>query len=209
MSKNVLVRPALQIEAHSGRQEFAAGFRETGAPFAQQPPVQHFLRAVQMQNVGCGISELLVGQTFGAPIGRLPLLAEFELQAIEQNRFQAMLIGVRPCEPRRDFRAINRACHDSESIQENTQVEPREVKQLQYIFIRKNSDEVGRARRIRLELDDFRFAVPVGKLNKAETIPREVEPHGFGVHGDNVVWNEVVGEIIDVKSVGQIRRYFC
>ena len=208
MGKNVLACPALKIEARSDRQEFEAGFREVFATLASQPLIQHLLHTMQMQNIGCGINELLVRQAFGAPIGRLPLLAEFELQAIEQERFQAMLIGIRPCESRRDFRAVNRACHDAESIHESCQIEPCEVKQLSYFFVRENFDEVGRAGRIRPELNDFRLAVSVGQLDKAEAIPRMVEPHGLGIHGDDFVRNEIVREIIDMKSVGQIRRDF-
>ena len=163
---------------------------------------------MQMQNIGCSINELLVRQAFGAPIGRLPLLAEFKLQAVEQKCFQAMLIGVRPCEPRRDFRAVNRACHDAESIHESGQIESCEVKQLHYFFVCEDFDEVGRACRIRLELNNFRFAVSVGQLDKAETVPRVVKSHSFGVHGDNVVRNEVIRKVIDMKSVGQICRNF-
>ena len=107
------------------------------------------------------------------------------------------------------FVQINRVCHDAESIHESCQVEPCEVKQLNYFFVRENSDEIGRARRIRLELNDFRLAVSVGQLDKAEAIPRMVKSHGFGVHGDDFVRNEVVREIIDMKSVGQFRRNFC
>src|SRR5262249_24793654 len=71
MGKDILRRPAREVEPHPIRQEAEAGIRQRSAPLPRQHGVELGLQRVQMQDVRGRIGDLRIGELARAPIGKL------------------------------------------------------------------------------------------------------------------------------------------
>ena len=74
MRKNVLGRPAGEIEPGAVGQKAETGRRQISTAFTRKHDIQLFLQGMQMQDVGCRIGHLRITKFFGAPVGELLLL---------------------------------------------------------------------------------------------------------------------------------------
>src|SRR3954466_4755132 len=90
MRKNILAVPSLQIELCTRRQEIEAGLRQLAAAFPQKHRVESLAQGMQMQHVGCGIGELRVAQSLRAPVARLLLLRQVDVEHLAYEVLQAM-----------------------------------------------------------------------------------------------------------------------
>ena len=73
--------------------------------------------------------------------------------------FQAMLVGIGPAQPRRDFGAIDRLRHHPERLVQHAEIEPREVKDFQNIFVGEQPLQIGRIGSMRWNLHHIGGAV--------------------------------------------------
>ena len=74
MREDVLLRPPFEVKQDTRRQEPETGLRQFGSPFTREHRVKPGAQRVQMQNIGRGVAQLLVGQRRRAPIRALLLL---------------------------------------------------------------------------------------------------------------------------------------
>ena len=76
MRENVLLGPAFQVKQSACRQEIEAAARQLGASLARQHRIESRPQRVQVQHVGGGIAQLLLGQRRRAPVRALLFLLE-------------------------------------------------------------------------------------------------------------------------------------
>ena len=62
MREDVLLRPAFEIKQGARRQEIKAPARQFGAMFTRQHQIESGAQRMQVENVGGGVAQLLVGQ---------------------------------------------------------------------------------------------------------------------------------------------------
>lgn len=130
MRENVLGLPALQIEPGARRQELETGFRKLAAALARNHHVELFAQAVQMQHVGGGIGELRFAQRICAPVARLLLLLQIDIEHLAHQILQAVAVGIGARQPRGDLGAIDRLRHHAEGVIKRGKIEAREVEDL-------------------------------------------------------------------------------
>ena len=114
--EDIDVRPAREIEAGARRQEAEGGLGQLGAALALQHGVELGLQGVQMQHVGGGIGQLLVGQPVGAPVGGLLLLGQVDAQQLRQRSFRPAAVGEGADQLGGDLGAVDRLAADAERM---------------------------------------------------------------------------------------------
>ena len=77
-----------------GRQELETGLRQFGAALARQHGVEPFAQAMQMQHVGGGVGQLRLAQALRAPVARLLLLRQIDVEHLAHQILQAMAVGI-------------------------------------------------------------------------------------------------------------------
>lgn len=80
MREDIIFAPAGDIKQRAGGQEAEAGLREVHAAFADQHGVERQAEFVQIEHIVAGIFDLLGADGLCAPVGRLLLLVEFDMQ---------------------------------------------------------------------------------------------------------------------------------
>ena len=73
MGENVLFGPAGQIEPGARRQKFECRLRQRRPPLTRQHRIEALAQRMQVQDIGGGIAQLLVGEQRCAPIRALLL----------------------------------------------------------------------------------------------------------------------------------------
>src|SRR5205823_4905665 len=86
MRENILGVPALQIELGPRRQEFETGLRQPQTALARQHGIEAFAQTMQMQDVGSRIGQLRLAQGLRAPVARLLLLRQVDVERSEERR---------------------------------------------------------------------------------------------------------------------------
>ena len=114
------------------RQKVEAGRSELGPPLARQPRVQRRAEPVQVENVRGGILDLRLAQLGRAPVARLLLLGDVDLEKLARQILQPMSVGIGPDQPRGDLGAIDRSRQHAEAVEQHRDVEPPEMEELQH-----------------------------------------------------------------------------
>jgi len=94
MREDVFELPAAEIEPRPRRQEIETGLRKFGAPLAREHRVEALAQRVQVQDVGSGISELRFIELLRAPVARLLLLRQIDVEQFADQILQPVPIGV-------------------------------------------------------------------------------------------------------------------
>src|ERR1700737_5314830 len=128
MRKNVLGVPALQIELCPRRQKFEARLRQRQAALAREHGIEAFAQGMQMQHVRRSIGQLRLAQDLRAPVARLLLLRQIDVEHLAHQILQAMAVGVGAAEPGGDLGAIPRVRHHAERVIERGEIEAGEIK---------------------------------------------------------------------------------
>src|SRR5262245_59489770 len=201
MGKDVLGRPAGEVEPHPVRQEAKTGRREVGAPLAHEDGVELLLERVQVQHIRRRVGELRVGQRLGAPIGELLLLGEVDAQHVAHEVLEAVLVGVGARDPRGDLGAIDRGRHDPQTPLQHPEIETGKMKDLENRPVGEKLGQVRRGARACRDLHHVGGAVARRHLHHAQPIADRIEPHGFGVdrHSAAAVAREV-GQIAAMQA---------
>src|SRR6185437_8270125 len=93
VGENVLDAPTAEVEQRPSRQEVEAGLRQLLAPFTRQHGVELGLQGMQVEHIGGGITQLLVGEVGGAPIRRLLLLRQLDAEQVAAQILEAVAVG--------------------------------------------------------------------------------------------------------------------
>src|SRR3954470_9063373 len=94
MGENILRRPAGEVQPYPVGEKAKASGREVGATLAREHGVEPFLQGMEMQDVGCGVSDLRIGQLIGTPIGGLLLLRHLDPQHFAHEILETVLVGI-------------------------------------------------------------------------------------------------------------------
>jgi len=121
------VEPAGQVELRPHRKEVEAGLGKLGTLLPHKALVELFFQPVEVTDVARGIFALRVVDFGGAPVARLLLLRQVEVQHLLDQFLEAMTVGVGPDEPGRRAGAVKRRGHDPEVILHDPDVEAGEV----------------------------------------------------------------------------------
>ncbi len=202
MRENVLGLPAAEIEPCPGGEEFETGFCKLGAAFAHQHGIEPFAQGVQMQDVGGGVGKLRLAQALRAPVARLLLLRQVDIQHLAHQILQAVTIGISAGQPRGDLGAIDRLRHHAEGVVERREVEARKV---EYLGDRRIGQQRLQVRRVALtlrDLDDIGTAVAVRHLHHAEPVAMRMEAHGLGIDRYRVGVARNIGQVAAMQADG-------
>ena len=124
-----------------------------------------------------------------------------------------MAVGVGAHELRGDLGAPHRGHDDAEILQDERDVEAREVQDLEPCGIGEHRLQVGRVILPDRELHEMLVAAAVRKLHDAEPVAELVEAHRLAVHGDGTGCEHVCGQVALVEIRGQLsfpsRRRFA
>ena len=85
---------------------------------------------MQMQHVGGRVSQLRLAQALCAPIARLLLLRQIDIEQLTHQILQAVAIGIGAAQPGGDLGAVDRLRHHAEGIIERGDIEAREMEDL-------------------------------------------------------------------------------
>lgn len=80
MSEDIQLGPARKVKLGAGRQEIETGLGQRLAIFPFKPLIECISQSMQVEDVGGGVIELLLGQFLAAPIGALLLLGQIDPQ---------------------------------------------------------------------------------------------------------------------------------
>src|SRR6478609_1736845 len=198
MRENILGLPAAEIELHPGRQEVETGLRQCCAALARQHGIESLAQAMQMQYVGGRVGELRLAQRSRAPVARLLLLRQVDVEHLAHQILQAMAVGIGAGQARGDLGAVDRLRHHAKGVIEGGEIEAREVKDFCHLRIGQQRLQVRRVGVAHWNLDDVGAAVAVRHLHHAEPVAMRIEPHGFGVDRDRI---RVAGKIRQVAAM--------
>src|SRR5262249_33072985 len=152
--------PAGEIEPCAIGKEAEAGGGQFSAPFAGDQGIELLLDGVQVDDVGCRIGDLGIGQLLGAPIGELLLLGEVDAENVPHQVLQPVLSGVGTGQAGRDLGAIDRGRHDSECLVQGGKVESGEMEDFDDRRVGEQPLQVGRLAAAGGNLYDVGRAVP-------------------------------------------------
>jgi hypothetical protein len=96
MCEDVLLRPPFQVKQDARREKLERGLRQLGSPLTRKHCIEPGAQRVQVQNVGGGIAQLLVGQGRRAPIRALLLLRQIDTEHLLAQIAQPMPVGKGP-----------------------------------------------------------------------------------------------------------------
>ena len=117
---------------------------------------------------------------------------------------EAVPVGVGADQARCGARAVERRGHDPEIGLHDADIEPREMIELEAVWIAEQRLEVGR--RIIAsapEPDEMLVALAVGQLHEAQPVAPEIEAHRLGVDGDRAVGElDAGGQVFFVQMNG-------
>ena len=99
MCKDILGVPAPQVELGPRRQKFEAGLRQFEPALAGQHRIEAFAQSMQVQHIGGGLSELRLAQALRAPVARLLLLRQIDVEHLANQILEAVAIGVGAAKP--------------------------------------------------------------------------------------------------------------
>src|SRR6516225_11396855 len=131
MGKNILAGETGEVEPDPIRQEAKAGLRQLFAAFAGKHDVEARFERMEMDDVGGGVGKLRFAQFGRAPIGGLLLLRQLLPEDFTHQVLQSVFVGIGSRQPRGDLGAIDRLGHHIESLEENSEIETGEVKDLE------------------------------------------------------------------------------
>src|SRR5512138_578617 len=94
MGKNILELPALQVEYGARGQEAEAGLGELRAPLPRQHRIELLAQRMQVQHVGGGVGKLRLAEAVSAPVARLLLLRQVDVQDLAHQILQPVAISV-------------------------------------------------------------------------------------------------------------------
>ena len=97
------------------------------AAFAGEPHLELCLERVQVDDVGGGVGELGLAQRIGGPVRALLLLGKLDAEKLAHQVLEAVPISVGPGEARGDLRAVKGAGHDAPTVEQDGDVEAREM----------------------------------------------------------------------------------
>src|ERR1700687_2215658 len=202
MRKNILGVPALQVELRPRRQKFETGLRQFGAALAREHGIEPFAQRMQMQHVGGRIGQLRLAQGLRAPVARLLLLRQIDIEHLANQIFQAMAVGVGAAQPRCDLGAVHRLRHHAEGVVKCGEIEPREMKNFCHLRIGQQRFQIRRVGMILSvilgDLHHVGAAVAVRQLHHAEPVAMRVQPHRLGIDRHLV---GVAGEIWQIAAM--------
>src|ERR671930_1972470 len=144
MGKDVLVRPAGEVEPHPIREKAKTSRRQLGAPLTEKDGVELLLERMQVQNIGRGIGELGVAERLGAPIGELLLLRQIDAQQFADQVLETVLVAICTGDAGGDLGAIEGERHDSQMLVQHGKIETGEMKNFEYRPIGEKLGEIGR-----------------------------------------------------------------
>src|SRR5208337_996014 len=171
MAKDVgVVIPPFEIEFSPVRKEGEAGIGQLFTPFALKTCVEFFLQCVKMEDIGGSIAQLLWRQDGLAPVRSLLLLRDFHAKQLAAQILQAMAIRKSADKLGCDFGAVNRAGRNAEIMQENSDIEPSEVEDLQNLRISQKLPQIWSIVASFLELHEMRVSIAGGKLHNAKPV---------------------------------------
>ena len=93
MREDVLLRPSRRGRARPRRQEIEAGRGQLGCALRAPASRRVAPQRVQMQDVGGGVAQLLVGEVGGAPIRRLLLLGDLDAEQVAAQILEPVPVG--------------------------------------------------------------------------------------------------------------------
>jgi hypothetical protein len=170
--------------------------------FADQAGFQRILQLVQVKHVGRGIFLLGIGQNGGAPVRGLLLLGHIDADHFRQQVFQPVAVGEGAHQLGRDLGTPHRGGDDAKRLLQHGDVEPAEVEQLQRRGVGQQALQVGGSGLALGDLHQMGIAVARGQLHQAQPVAARVEPHGFGVDGDDGAKVQAGGQVVLVKLDG-------
>ena len=135
MGEDVLRAPTCEVEQGARRQEIEAGLGDPLSALARQHLIELRLQGMEMEDVGGGVAELLVGELRRTPIGGLLLLRELDAEEFATEILEAVAIGEGAGKPRCDLGAVHRPRRDAQIAMEDGDVEAAEMENLQYLRI--------------------------------------------------------------------------
>src|SRR5690606_14191400 len=196
MCKNILFRPAGQVQRSPRRQEVEAGLSEGGPALPRQHRVQYGFQLMQVEHIRGGIPLLGLGKRRRPPVGGLLLLGDLDPDELPAEVLQPVPVGESADQPRGRPGAVNRCRVGADILLQRRQVEAGKVKQLEDAAILEDALEIGGdVAGAGLKLDQVRIAVPAGKLDHAETVAHGAQPHRFSIHGNHGAQVEAVRQV--------------
>ena len=155
-----------------------------------------------MQHVRRRIGQLRLAQGLRAPIARLLLLRQIDVEHLAHQILQAMAIGIGAGKPRGDLGAIHRLRHHTERIVERGEIEPREMEDFHDLRIGQQGRQVRRPGMILRDLHHVGAAVAVRHLHEAEPVAMWMQAHGLGVDRHRIGVAGEIGQIAAMQAYG-------
>jgi len=114
---------------------------------------------VQVQHIVAGIFDLLGADGLRAPVGRLLLLVELDVQEFAAQRFERVVLREGARDTRGDLGAVNGRGENVEVHPHGGDIEAAEVEQLGDVGVAQQFLEVWRVVIVALELHEVRVAI--------------------------------------------------
>jgi hypothetical protein len=202
--KDVLLRPAGNIEQRARRKEIEAGLRKRGPALALEPFVELVLEGMEIADVARSIFALRLAELGGAPIAGLLLFRDLEAEKLFDEILEPVAVGVGADEARCRPGTLKRGGHDSEVVLHDADVEAREMVELEPIRVREQPLQVRRRKVASLsEPDEMLVALAVRQLHQAQPVAAGVEAHRLGIDRDRPVGEpDVSGQVFLVQMNG-------
>src|SRR5579862_8370010 len=127
MLENVSIFVPNEVEEGARGQKRETGNRELLALFPNQHLIELCLERMEVKNIGGGVTLLLLGERWRAPIRGLLLLRELDPQQLAAEIFQPVLIGEGARELRCDLGTVYRRRHSAEIMCQHGDVEAAEM----------------------------------------------------------------------------------
>src|SRR5947209_1369567 len=144
------------------------GLGKFRALLPREPLIELLFELMEVAYVARCIFALRLAKLVAAPIARLLLFRQVDVEQFLDKVLEAVAIGVGPDQARRGAGAVDRRSHDAEVKVHDSKVEAGKMVKFKTAGIDQQRLEIwGRIIAIFAEADEMLFALPVGQLHDA------------------------------------------